>query len=111
LSAAPTHVVGQAGTSAHPTAADQVYMIIRTDDAGMSHSVNMAIEKLIATGLPVSVSVMFPTPWYQETVEILKRHPNVSVGIHLTLNSEWTTYRCGPILGRSSVQTQVEGDG
>lgn len=29
----------------------------------------MALEKLIATGLPVSVSVMFPTPWYQETVD------------------------------------------
>jgi len=95
--------------SAHP--ADQVYMIIRTDDAGMSHSVNMAIEKLIATGLPVSVSVMFPTPWYQETVDILKRHPNVSVGIHLTLNSEWKNYRWGPILGRSAVPTLVDGDG
>jgi predicted glycoside hydrolase/deacetylase ChbG (UPF0249 family) len=86
-------------------------MIIRTDDAGMSHSVNMAIEKLIATGLPVSVSVMFPTPWYQETVEILKKHPNVSVGIHLTLNSEWKNYRWGPILGRSAVPTLVDGDG
>jgi predicted glycoside hydrolase/deacetylase ChbG (UPF0249 family) len=95
--------------SAHP--ADQVYMIIRTDDAGMSHSVNMAIEKLIATGLPVSVSVMFPTPWYQETVDILKKHPNVSVGIHLTLNSEWKNYRWGPILGRSAVPTLVDGDG
>jgi predicted glycoside hydrolase/deacetylase ChbG (UPF0249 family) len=86
-------------------------MIIRTDDAGMSHSVNMAIEKLIASGLPVSVSVMFPTPWYQETVEILKKNPNVSVGIHLTLNSEWKNYRWGPILGRSAVPTLVDRDG
>jgi len=62
----------------------------------MSHSVNMALLRLIETGLPVSVSVMFPTPWYQETVEILKRHPQVAVGIHLTLNSEWKIYRWGP---------------
>jgi predicted glycoside hydrolase/deacetylase ChbG (UPF0249 family) len=92
-------------------AADQVYLIIRTDDAGMSHSVNMALEKLIATGLPVSVSVMFPTPWYQETVEILKRHPDVSVGIHLTLNSEWKNYRWGPVLGRTAVPTLVDAEG
>jgi predicted glycoside hydrolase/deacetylase ChbG (UPF0249 family) len=111
LSASPTHVVGQAGTSAHPTGADQVYMIIRTDDAGMSHSVNMALEKLIASGLPVSVSVMFPTPWYQETVEMLKRHPSVSVGIHLTVNSEWKNYRWGPVLGRTAVPTLVDADG
>ena len=77
----------------------------------MSHSVNMGLEKLIATGLPVSVSVMFPTPWYQETVELLKRHPDVAVGIHLTLNSEWKNYRWGPVLGRTAVPTLVDTDG
>jgi len=111
LSAGPTHVLGQADASRHPGTSDQVYLVIRTDDAGMSHSVNMALEKLIATGLPVSVSVMFPTPWYQETVEILKRHPEVSAGIHLTLNSEWKNYRWGPVLGRTAVPTLVDKDG
>ena len=77
----------------------------------MSHSVNMALERLIETGMPVSVSVMFPTPWYQETVEMLKRHPGVAVGIHLTLNSEWKNYRWGPVLGRTAVPTLVDADG
>jgi chitin disaccharide deacetylase len=77
----------------------------------MSHSVNMGLERLIKSGLPVSVSVMFPTPWYQETVEILKRYPSVAVGIHLTLNSEWRNYRWGPVLGRSAVPTLVDADG
>jgi hypothetical protein len=40
--------------------AEPVYLVIRSDDAGMTHSVNTALERLIATGLPVSVSVMFP---------------------------------------------------
>jgi predicted glycoside hydrolase/deacetylase ChbG (UPF0249 family) len=57
------------------------------------------------------VSVMFPTPWYQETVEMLKRHPSVAVGIHLTLNSEWKNYRWGPVLGRSAVPTLVDAEG
>jgi predicted glycoside hydrolase/deacetylase ChbG (UPF0249 family) len=92
-------------------AADQVYLIIRSDDAGMSHSVNVALERLIGTGLPVSVSVMFPTPWYQETVELLRRHPAVSVGVHLTLNSEWKNYRWGPVSGRTAVPTLVDNDG
>jgi predicted glycoside hydrolase/deacetylase ChbG (UPF0249 family) len=111
LLASPTHVVGQADASSHPVNPAQVYLIIRTDDAGMSHSVNMALEKLIATSLPVSVSVMFPTPWYQETVDILKRHPEVAVGIHLTLNSEWKNYRWGPVLGRTAVPSLVDADG
>ena len=111
VAAAPTAVLGQALASTHPGNPEQVYLIIRTDDAGMSHSVNMGLEKLIKTGLPVSVSVMFPTPWYQETVEILKRYPEVSVGIHLTLNSEWKNYRWGPVLGRTAVPSLVDADG
>jgi predicted glycoside hydrolase/deacetylase ChbG (UPF0249 family) len=111
LLAAPTHIVGQADPSRISGSPEQVYLIIRSDDAGMSHSVNMGLERLIATGLPVSVSVMFPTPWYQETVEILKRHPEVAVGIHLTLNSEWKNYRWGPVLGRTAVPSLVDADG
>ena len=111
LSAFPASATGQTAASAHPASAEPVYLIIRSDDAGMSHSVNMALEKLIATGLPVSVSVMFPTPWYQETVEILKRNPAVAVGIHLTLNSEWKNYRWGPVLGRTAVPSLVDADG
>ncbi len=88
LSASPTHVIGQGYASTHRGNPEQVYLFIRTDDAGMSHSENMALERLIATGFPISVSVMFPTPWYQETVDILKRNPDVSLGIHLTLHSE-----------------------
>jgi predicted glycoside hydrolase/deacetylase ChbG (UPF0249 family) len=109
-------LAGPAVISAQPHAAPNgaaapVYLIIRADDGGMSHSVNMALERLIESGLPVSVSVMFPTPWWQETVEMLKRHPNVSVGIHLTLNSEWKNYQWGPVTGRSAVPTLVDSNG
>jgi predicted glycoside hydrolase/deacetylase ChbG (UPF0249 family) len=111
---APRRAVSQ-GASAKPARAggapEQVYLIIRSDDAGMSHSVNVALERLIETSMPVSISVMFPTPWYQETVEMLKRHPAVSVGIHLTLNSEWKNYRWGAVSGRSAVPTLVDTEG
>jgi hypothetical protein len=111
LLATSTKAFGQADASRHPASIDQRYLVIRSDDAGMSHSVNMALEKLISTGLPVSVSVMVPTPWYLETVDMLKRHPNVSVGVHLTLNSEWKNYRWGPVLGRTAVPSLVDADG
>lgn len=110
-SCSPTHVVGQADPARRADASQPISLIIRSDDAGMSHSVNMGLERLIKNGLPVSVSVMFPTPWYQETVEMLKRYPSVSVGIHLTLNSEWKNYRWGPVLGRTAVPTLVDSDG
>lgn len=99
-------VAALAGASPTPT-----YLLIRSDDAGMSHSVNIALEKLIESGLPVSVSVMFPTPWYQEAVDMLRRHPDVAVGIHLTVNAEWKGYRWGPVAGRGAVPTLVDSVG
>src|SRR5690349_2219267 len=106
LCAAPLVAQGVAVASSEP-----VSLIIRSDDAGMSHSVNTALQRLMDSGLPLSVSVMFACPWYQETVEILKRHPNVAVGIHLTLNSEWKNYRWGPVSGREAVPTLVDAEG
>ena len=99
--------------NARPSAAADgaVYLVIRSDDGGMSHSANLGLERLVESGLPVSISVMFPTPWYQELVDFLKQHPNVSVGVHLTLNAEWKDYRWGPVSGREAVPTLVDSIG
>src|ERR1700761_7462798 len=86
-------------------------LLIRLDDIGMNHSVNMAVEKMAETGLPFSASVQFACPWYQEAVEILKKYPQVSVGVHLTLTSEWKNYRWGPVTGRTAVPSLVDSDG
>jgi len=86
-------------------------LLIRCDDIGMCHAVNMAFQQVIETRLPVSASVMFACPWYQEGVEILKAHPEVAVGIHLTLNAEWKNYRWGPVAGRSAVPSLVDSCG
>jgi YdjC-like protein len=88
----------------------QPELLIRTDDIGMNHSVNTALGKFIAMGVPFSVSVMVACPWFPEAAEILRDNPRVSVGIHLTLNSEWKDYRWGPVLGASRVPTLVDSD-
>jgi hypothetical protein len=100
----PTRQVAAATRAGSP---EPVYLLVRADDAGTSRSVNIGLERLNQTGLPVSVSAILSGPWYQETVEILKRHPDVAVGIHLTLNSEWKNYRWGPMSGRSAVPALV----
>jgi predicted glycoside hydrolase/deacetylase ChbG (UPF0249 family) len=89
----------------------QKTLLIRCDDIGMCHSVNAAMKELIESGLVLSASVMFPCAWYQEAVDILKAHPEITVGIHLTLNAEWKNYRWGPIAGRDRVPSLVNKDG
>ena len=86
-------------------------LLFRLDDFGMNHSVNTAIEEVAKSGIPFSTSVMFACPWYQEAVEILKKYPNISVGVHLTLNSEWKHYRWGPVLGKTAVPSLVDSVG
>ena len=86
-------------------------LLIRCDDVGMSHTVNMAVRRLIETGIPFSTSVMIACPWYLEAVEILKANPQIGVGIHLTLNSEWESYKWGPVLGAAKVPSLVDENG
>ncbi len=102
----------QTGVSlAQTTGGKLPQLLIRLDDIGMNHSVNMAAQKVAETGMPISVSVQFACPWYQEAVDILKKYPNVTVGVHLTLTSEWRYYRWGPITGRTAVPSLVDSVG
>jgi len=96
---------------ARAQAAGAPEVLLRLDDVGMNHSVNTAIERVARTGMPFSVSVMFACPWYQEAVEMLKRYPHVTVGVHLVLNSEWRNYRWGPVLGKTGVPSLVDSVG
>jgi len=95
---------------AQPETGNKV-LLIRCDDIGMSHGVNIAAKELIDAGLKFSASVMVPCSWFDEAVDILKDAHQVSVGIHLTLNAEWKNYRWGPVAGVSAVPSLVDSVG
>src|SRR3982751_2931351 len=76
----------------------KIRLVVRADDFGFSHASNMALERLLKEGVMTSAGVIVNTGWLDETVGILKGHPEVSVGVHVCLNSEWVPYRWGPVL-------------
>lgn len=86
-------------------------LLIRCDDIGMSHSVNLAAKELMDAGLTFSVSVMVPCPWFDEAVNILKDNQHIITGIHLTLNSEWKNYKWGPVAGKNLIPSLVDSLG
>ncbi len=98
----PMHLSGQAPPPL------RTELLVRIDDIGMSHAVNQALQQLADTHMPLSASVLFVCPWYQEAVEILRKNPQIAVGVHLALNSEWKGYRWGPVLGREAVPSLVD---
>lgn len=43
------------------------------------------------------MEIMVPAPWFNEAVKMLTENPQVDVGIHLTLTSEWENVKWGPL--------------
>ena len=79
-------------------------LVIHHDDLGGSHSANMAFVELVDVGVVTCGSVMVPGPWFSEVVEIAHRRPDLDIGVHLTLTSEFPCYRWRPLTcGRSLV--------
>lgn len=74
-----------------------IRLIIRSDDMGFSHAANHAMIETYTQGITTSVEIMVPTPWFPEAVKLLKEHPDLDVGIHITLTSEWDNIKWRPL--------------
>ena len=86
-------------------------LIVHADDLGAAHSINAATVRAFETGLVNSGSVMVPCPWLPEIAAYARAHPDADLGLHLTLTSEWKTYRWGGVLSKDRAPTLYAADG
>jgi predicted glycoside hydrolase/deacetylase ChbG (UPF0249 family) len=90
---------------------DAKLIIVHADDLGMAHSVNAATTKAFETGLVNSASIMVPCPWLTEIAAYARANPQADLGLHLTLTSEWTNLRWGPVVSKDRVSSLLDKDG
>lgn len=87
-------------------------LLLRIDDAGLNLDTNRAVEAAARVGVARSVGVMACAPAFADAAKRLRDlPPSVGVGVHFTLNSEWTSPRWGPLLPRADVPSLVDADG
>src|SRR5690554_752068 len=72
-------------------------LLVRADDMGASRSANLAAIEAYEKGIVRSVEVMVPGAWFEEAAILLRDRPELDVGIHLTLTSEWTGVKWRPL--------------
>ena len=90
---------------------DTKLLIVHGDDLGMTHSINAASIKALETGLVTSGSIMVPCAWLPEIAAYARNHPEADLGLHLTLTSEWSLYRWGPVLSKERVPSLFDTSG
>jgi predicted glycoside hydrolase/deacetylase ChbG (UPF0249 family) len=93
----------------HP--ADSKLLILHADDLGAAHSIDAASFAGLENGAVTSASIMVPTPWIGEVAAYARAHPNADLGLHLTLTSEWDTYRWGSVESADKVSSLLDSAG
>jgi hypothetical protein len=91
--------------------ADAKLVILHADDLGVAHSVNAASFDALDKGAISSASIMMPTPWVTEVANYARSHPNADLGLHLTITSEWLTYRWGSVESKDKVPSLLDSTG
>jgi len=104
------------GSKKHPPntfgyAPEAKLLIIHADDLGMCHSVNEATFHALEKQAISSASIMAPCPGFREAAQHAAGNPQWDLGVHLTLTSEFVSYRWRGVLERTLGATLLDDSG
>lgn len=93
---------------------DARVVVLHADDIGMCQATLPAYERALVAGVLSSAATMVPCPWYPAAAALCRARaaqPQLDMGVHLTVNSEWVHYRWGPLSTRDPASGLLDGAG
>ena len=90
---------------------DDKLLIIHADDLGLSSSVNKASFEALLDGSVNSASVMMTCEKISAVSEFSKNNPDLDIGIHLTVTSEWKNYKWDGVLDSIKIPSLINSEG
>jgi predicted glycoside hydrolase/deacetylase ChbG (UPF0249 family) len=90
---------------------DDRVVVVHADDVGMCQATIPAWLDLAQDGLLSSASVMPVSPWFSHVAKLCRQRPDLDVGVHLAITSEWETYRWGSLACRDPATGLVDDFG
>lgn len=92
--------------------ADRTLVIVHADDVGCHRDQTDGALEAMEVGMCKTGSVMVPCLDFERLVSLWQQNPELDLGIHLTLTSEWGThYGWRPVLPESVVPSLYNPDG
>lgn len=89
----------------------KIILMLHADDIGMCYEANDSIKNYLPKGRIQSAAMMVPCPWFNEIAGWYKENPQLDLGLHLAMNSEWKWYRWAPVAGKDKVPGMCDEDG
>lgn len=75
----------------------EIRLIVKGDDMGAAHGINVATIEAFTNGVLTTTNVIVPGAWMPEAARLLQEHPDLDVGVHLALTSEWENVKWRPL--------------
>lgn len=91
--------------------ADARLLLINADDFGMYPAINAAVLRAFREGVVCSTTLMTPCPGAAAAMEILRAHPELPFGVHLSVILDIPTYHWGPLAPQDDVPSLLADDG
>ena len=86
----------------------EIRLIVKGDDMGAGHGINVATIDAYKRGILTTANVIVPGPWFPEAARLLRENPGLDAGVHLAITSEWDDIKWRPLTHAPSI---VDADG